>query len=131
MQASEDPIVEVPTVFSGSGACQRSASMRQHRYSIAAVSGYSSLSIMFLSNVSLYSFAAVGSIQVVTNVARFSRALPSSIASSCTIWYAVSGSMLSLGRTNRGTDRSSARRAKSGLTDIESGTADAICLAWK
>jgi hypothetical protein len=71
MHASEEPTVDVPIVVRGSGACQRSASMRQQRSSIAAVSGYSSLSIMFLSKVSLYSFAANGSIHVVTNVARF------------------------------------------------------------
>ena len=47
--------------------------MQTQRCSIAAVAGYSSLSIMFLSNVSAISFSACGSIQVVTNVARFSR----------------------------------------------------------
>ena len=56
--------------------------MQTHRCSIAAVAGYSSLSIMFLSNVSAISFSACGSIQVVTKVARFSRELPSSISSS-------------------------------------------------
>jgi hypothetical protein len=49
---------------------------------MAAVAGYSSLSIMFLSNVSAISLPAWGSIQVVTKVARFSRELPSSISSS-------------------------------------------------
>ena len=49
---------------------------------MAAVAGYSSLSIMFLSNVSAISVSACGSIQVVTNVARFSLLLPSSINSS-------------------------------------------------
>ncbi|MNI91996.1 hypothetical protein D3C73_1497360 [compost metagenome] len=52
MQASDDPMVEVPMLFSGSGAFHRSASIRQQRVSIRAVWGYSSLSIMFLSNVS-------------------------------------------------------------------------------
>ncbi len=56
--------------------------MQTQRCSIAAVAGYSSLSIMFLSNVSAISFSACGSIQVVTNVARFSLLLPSSISSS-------------------------------------------------
>ena len=92
MHASEEPIVEVPIVWRGSGACQRSASIVQQRVSTAAVAGYSSLSTMFLSNVSAYSFEAWSSIQVPTNVARLRRALPSSIASSWTIWYAVSGS---------------------------------------
>ena len=56
--------------------------MHTQRCSIAAVNGYSSLSIMFLSNVSAISLSAWGSIQVVTKVARFSRELPSSISSS-------------------------------------------------
>ena len=56
--------------------------MHTHLCSIAAVAGYSSLSIMFLSNVSAISFSASGSIHVVTNVARLSRELPSSMSSS-------------------------------------------------
>jgi hypothetical protein len=79
-------MVEVPAVPRGSGQCHSRASMVQQRCSIAAVAGYSSLSIMFLSNVSRYRRLAWSSIQVPTKVARLSRALPSSIASSCTIW---------------------------------------------
>ncbi len=86
MHASDDPTVEVPIACAGSGACHRSARMRQQLPSIAAVCGYSSLSIMFLSNVSAYMRFAWSSIQVPTKVARFNRALPSSIALSCTIW---------------------------------------------
>ena len=86
MQASLEPVVEQPTARSGSAACHRSASIRTQRASSSAVRGYSSLSIMFLSNVSAISRAACGSIHVVTKVARFSRALPSSISSSCTTW---------------------------------------------
>lgn len=56
--------------------------MDTQRCSMAAVAGYSSLSIMFLSKVSAISRPAWGSIQVVTKVARFSRELPSSISSS-------------------------------------------------
>ena len=63
-------------------AWNRSATMHTQRCSMAAVAGYSSLSIMFLSNVSAISRPAWGSIQVVTKVARFSRELPSSISSS-------------------------------------------------
>ena len=55
--------------------------MFTQRRSISAVCGYSSLSIMFLSAVRPISAAARGGIQVVTNVARFSRALPSSSSS--------------------------------------------------
>ncbi len=56
--ASLDPTVDTPpTAVDGSSsrrfsAWNRSATMHTHRCSIAAVTGYSSLSIMFLSNVS-------------------------------------------------------------------------------
>ena len=55
--------------------------MFTHRRSNSAVCGYSSLSIMFLSAVSAIKRAASGGIHVVTNVARFNRALPSSNSS--------------------------------------------------
>ena len=48
MQASEEPMAEVPTVLAASGAFHRSAIMCTHRRSISAVCGYSSRSIMFL-----------------------------------------------------------------------------------
>jgi hypothetical protein len=86
MHASEDPTVEVPMVWSGSGAFHSRAIIRQQRSSISAVAGYSSLSIMFLSKASLYSRFAWSSIHVPTKVARFIRALPSSIASSWMSW---------------------------------------------
>ena len=89
MHASLDPVVEQPTAVTGSGAFHSCASIRMHRCSTSAVRGYSSLSIMFLSNDSAISRSACGSAQVVTNVARFSRALPSSISSSCTTWPTV------------------------------------------
>ena len=56
--------------------------MQTQRCSMAAVAGYSSLSIMFLSKVSAINFSASGSIHVVTKVARLSRELPSSMSSS-------------------------------------------------
>ncbi len=93
MHASLDPVVEQPVAERLRGACQRSARMSTQRDSISAVCGYSSLSIMFLGRVSAISRSACGSIHVVTNVARFSRALPSRISSSRTTWAAVSGSM--------------------------------------
>ncbi len=65
--------------------------MLTQRDSSSAVCGYSSLSIMFLSKHSAISFSACGSIHVLTKVARFIRALPSSISSSWMIWYATSG----------------------------------------
>ena len=77
--------------------------MHTHRCSIAAVAGYSSLSIMFLSNVSAISFSASGSIHVVTNVARFSRELPSSMSSSWMNRYAAPASMHSSGIRSAGT----------------------------
>lgn len=85
--ASLDPMVDTPQALYGSAsfrpsAWNRSATMHTQRCSMAAVAGYSSLSIMFLSNVSAINRPASGSIQVVTKVARFSRELPSSISSS-------------------------------------------------
>ena len=76
--------------------------MFTQRISISAVCGYSSLSIMFLSKHSAMSFSACGSIHVDTNVATFSRALPSSISSSWMIWYATSGGISPSGSAWRG-----------------------------
>ena len=76
--------------------------MLTHRRSISAVWGYSSLSIMFFEEHSAISSSASGSIQVVTKVARLSRALPSSISSSWMIWKAARGGMpLSARRRSR------------------------------
>lgn len=86
MHASDEPTVEVPIASAGRGACQSSARIVAQRCSISAVCGYSSLSTMFLSKDCVYSLRASGSIQVVTKVARLSRALPSSIVSSRTTW---------------------------------------------
>ena len=93
MQPSELPVVDVPIASAVSGAFHRSASISTHRASISAVCGYSSLSTMFLSTVSAYSRSASSSIHVVTNVARLNRALPSSMTSSRTSWYADCGSI--------------------------------------
>jgi hypothetical protein len=112
MHASLDPVVEHPTADAAAcpsvpaatvGACQRSARMLTQRRSSSAVWGYSSLSIMFLSKHSAISCCACGSIHVVTNVARLSRALPSRISSSRTACSAVSGSMPCAGILLRGT----------------------------
>ena len=105
--ASLDPTVETPVAADGSvsdrpSAWNKSATIDTQRSSIAAVRGYSSLSIMFLSNVSAISLSASGSIHVVTNVARFSRELPSSISSSWMKRYTASGSVSSSGRRSAG-----------------------------
>src|SRR5215813_8399738 len=118
MQASDEPTVEVPIASCGSGACHRLARILQHLLSIAAVAGYSSLSIMFLSKTSAYNFDAAGSIHVLTNVARLRRALPSSIASSCTTWYAVSGSIGSSASANLGRLVASPGQENRGLISI-------------
>ena len=81
--------------------------MFTHRRSISAVCGYSSLSIMFFEAHSAMSSSASGSIQVVTNVARLSRALPSSISSSWMIWKAIRGGMPLSARRRRGTSPTS------------------------
>ena len=58
MAASLEPVVEQPVALSGSGELKRRLSMLTQRISMAAVCGYSSLSIMFLSNVSAISLSA-------------------------------------------------------------------------
>ena len=116
--ASLEPVVEHPVTTFGSAACQRLLRMLTHRISRSAVCGYSSLSIMFLSKHSAISCVASGSIHVLTNVARLRRALPSSISSSCTIWYATSGGSSSAGSSCRGRRRLS--RSKSGASDRSS-----------
>ena len=78
--ASLEPIVDTPT--GAPGAWNRLETMFTQRRSSSAVWGYSSLSIMFLSNDSAMRRSASGSIHVVTNVARLSRLLPSSRSSS-------------------------------------------------
>ena len=88
MQASEEPMAEAPTVLAASGAFHRSAIMCTQRRSISAVCGYSSLSIMFLLIDSAIRARTSGSSHVWQNVARFCRALPSSISSSATSWNA-------------------------------------------
>ena len=97
MQASEEPMAEAPTVLAASGAFHRSASMCTQRRSISAVCGYSSLSIMFLLIASAIRARTSGSSHVWQNVARFWRALPSSITSSDTSWNASRGSLSSRG----------------------------------
>src|ERR1017187_4485039 len=114
MHASLDPMVEVPKVLSGSGACHKSASMCTQRISSSAVCGYSSLSIMFLSNVSDIRRPASGSIHVPQNVARLKRELPSRISSSCMRLYAVLGAIPSSGIECRGVGPSSDLRAYMG-----------------
>ena len=95
MQASLDPVVEQPVACSACGEFHRSARMLTQRSSISAVCGDSSRSTMFLSRHSSIRTRASGSIQVPTNVARFSRLLASSSSSSWTSWYAVrDGSIL-------------------------------------
>ena len=97
MQASDEPMAEAPTVLAASGAFHRSASMCTQRVSISAVCGYSSLSIMFLLTDSAIRARTSGSSHVWQNVARFCRALPSSISSSDTSWNASRGSVPSWG----------------------------------
>jgi hypothetical protein len=80
--ASLEPVVEQPTAGPSYDVPHRRESIATQRRSSSAVCGYSSLSIMFLSMHSAISTRAAGSIHVVTNVARFNRALPSSISSS-------------------------------------------------
>ena len=109
MTASLEPIVEAPTASPSSGALNRCATMFTQRRSISAVCGYSSLSIMFLSNASAMSLSASGSIQVVTKVARFNRELPSSSSSSWMRRYTASGRESCSGILNLGIGSRSSR----------------------
>src|SRR5215216_4914826 len=117
MAASLEPVVEHPVAESVWGEFQRRLSMLTQRISSSAVCGYSSLSIMFLSKHSAISFSACGSIHVVTNVARFKWAFPSSMSSSWTISYAISAAIGPSGKRCLGTDALSPSGAKSGLTE--------------
>src|SRR5215211_7199718 len=117
MAASLEPVVEQPVASSVLGEFQRRLSMLTQRISSSAVCGYSSLSIMFLSRHSAISFSACGSIHVVTNVARFRRALPSSMSSSWMISYAMSAAIGRSGIRCLGTVVSWPSGAKSGLTE--------------
>src|SRR5215213_10290469 len=117
MAASLEPVVEHPVDTSVLGEFQRRLSMLTQRISSSAVWGYSSLSIMFLSRHSAISFSACGSIHVVTKVARFRRALPSSMSSSWMISYAISAAIGPSGMRCLGTDLLSPSGAKSGLTE--------------
>jgi hypothetical protein len=117
MHASDEPTVEHPGAPLGSGACQRSASIEMQRCSISAVCGYSSLLIMFLGRHSDMSRPTSGSIHVVTKVARFWRALPSSINSSWMIWYAAADDISPSGSRLAGIGAITEPWAKSGLTE--------------
>jgi len=103
MHASDEPMAEAPTVLAACGAFHRSAIMCTHRRSISAVCGYSSRSIMFLLIDSAISARTSGSSHVWQNVARFCRALPSSISSSDTNWNASLGSVPTAGNRYLGT----------------------------
>ena len=58
--ASLEPVVDVPVASSWSGEFHSRLSMFTQRISSSAVRGYSSLSIMFLSNVSAMSCLRLG-----------------------------------------------------------------------
>ena len=100
-----------PRCWPPPGAFHRSAIMCTHRRSISAVCGYSSLSIMFLSTDSSIRACTSGSSHVWQNVARFWRALPSSISSSDTSWNASLGSVPSCGKRYLGTGLARSRSA--------------------
>ena len=82
MIASDEPWVRAPTV--SAGAWNRSAIIRMQRCSISAVRGYSAWSMKLRCRLSVMTRRASGSIQVVTNVARFRMGSPSSARSSDT-----------------------------------------------
>ncbi len=77
MMASDEPMVATPTERWMSGACHRSASIRVQICSTASATGYSSWSMWLVAAASAMSSSASGSIQVVTNDARFIDGCPS------------------------------------------------------
>ena len=111
MAASLEPVVEHPMVVLLSGACHRSASMWTQRISISAVWGYSSLSIMFLEMQMSMRRRTSFSSHVVQKVARFIRALPSSMSSSATSSKASRAGLPATGSLNRGASLRSADEA--------------------
>src|SRR6516165_3016818 len=128
MHASDDPMAEAPTVLAASGAFHRSAIMCTHRRSISAVCGYSSRSIMFLLIDNAIRARTSGSSHVWQNVARFWRALPSSISSSDTNWNASRGSVPSGGNRYFGTGLVRSRSANT-QSDIWSRMLSRSCNA--
>lgn len=100
--ASLDPAVEQPAPRP-SGSFQRLSSMLTQRRSSSAVRGYWSWSMRLRSSVSAMRSRACGSIQVVQNVARLSRALPSMMSSSRMRAAAASAVIGPSGRCRRGT----------------------------
>ena len=72
-----------------------------------------------------------GSIHVVTNVARFWRALPSRKSSSWMIWYAVSGSISSSGIRQRGIERSRLPREERVDGDLVGGGVAPVLVAHR
>ncbi len=115
MQASLEPVVEQPVAWLPPGAFHRLDKILTQRRSSSAVCGYSSLSIMFLAAHSAINCSASGSIHVVTNVARLSRAFPSRMSSSLTTCNAVRGRTPCSGNRYRGISPLNSRKY-SGLT---------------
>jgi hypothetical protein len=101
MIASDEPWVRAPVV--SPGAWNRSASIRMQRCSISAVRGYSAWSMKLRCRFSAMIRWACGSIQVVTNVARFRAGSPSSAMSSPTSRIASVGDIPAVGKVVLGT----------------------------
>ena len=127
MHASLDPVVEQP-MASPCGAFHSDPRMFTHRRSSSAVCGYSSLSIMFLGEQSAISCSASGSIHVVTNVARFSLALPSRISSSRTTWSAVRASTPCSGSRCRGISQLFSRKYTGLMSSSALDSCSSTCL---
>ena len=130
--ASDDPVVEQPTAppppGPTEGACHSSDRIATHRRSISAVIGYSSLSIMFLSAARSINAWASGSIQVVTKVARFWVALPSSESSPVISRRTISAGDGPSGIRSRGTSPPAPSSVNRGSVAM---TASLIAWGWR
>ncbi len=102
MIASEEPIVATPTARSTSGAFHRSASIRTQTCSTRSAIGYSSWSMWFVCSASSMRRRASGSIDVVTNDARFIDGRPSTRRPRWMAWKASRAGMPPSGNDSRG-----------------------------
>jgi hypothetical protein len=96
--ASDDPAQAVPGSFGSPGPLKSWWIMRTQRRATSAVRGYSAWSMKLRCRFAAITTRASGSIQVVTNVARFFSGLPSSSISDSTIARAVLASRPCSGR---------------------------------
>ena len=97
MTASEEPAQAVPGASGSPSPWNRQCSMRTQRLATSAVRGYSAWSMKLRCRFRAITSIASGSMNVVTNVARFFDGSPSSSISDSSSASAVRGSRLCSG----------------------------------